>query len=65
MSDLIQSADQRMLLEDELSAVSGGIKEVGEAGHVVAYRSLLETMADDSCNLGGSLQLTSTMLQAR
>jgi hypothetical protein len=37
--------DIRTLQDEELDAVSGGI------GHVVAYRSLLETMADDACNI--------------
>jgi hypothetical protein len=51
MSDLIQTADQRVLHEDELDAVSGGFTDVAQARHVVACRSLLETMADDSCNI--------------
>ena len=50
--------DIRALQDDELDAVSGGwswgLSQSG-AGHltvpVVARRSLLETMADDSCNI--------------
>jgi hypothetical protein len=41
--------DVRTLQEDELDAVSGGIKEV--AVPVVVNRSLLETMADDDCGV--------------
>jgi hypothetical protein len=41
--------DIRTLQHAELDVVFGGIGE--NAGPVVAYRSLLETMADNSCNI--------------
>jgi hypothetical protein len=41
--------DLRTLQDDEMDLVSGGIKEV--TGPVAAYRSLLETMADDDCGV--------------
>jgi hypothetical protein len=41
--------DSWTLQHAELDAVSGGIGE--NAGPVVAYRSLLETMSESSCNI--------------
>ena len=50
--------DMRTLQDDELDAVSGGLNDVEciDLNTVVgryegARRSLLETMADDSCNI--------------
>ena len=44
----VNEAAIEVLADEYLDCITGGIKEVDEARHVVAY---LETMADDECGV--------------
>jgi hypothetical protein len=52
MSKSENAENARVLRDDELDAVSGGLRmQMATSGFRLADRSYLETMADDSCNI--------------